>query len=236
VMFFRERFMQKYGLDEFQGEGPVVMFGMYRREDFDFYAKYPGDIMVLWCGSDGMKLKSWGAKIINSKSARHVVSSKFTHDDLNRFGISHEIIPFTPAMPNIQLRPRGDAVYHYGTYDNDFYKNSWINKIRCKTGLRVISAVKTSFTQKELVDVYADCFVGLGLTDHDGLPTTGVELGLMGRRIVHNGFCPHSIPYKTIDDVCEAIMAEFDNRHEDNAQIAKDWNDYINIGDKWLSI
>lgn len=228
VIFFKDKFMQRYGLTE-GGAGPVAMFGIYRPEDFEFYKSYKYPITVLWCGTDGLKLTPSKARIIKSKRARHIVSSKFNHDRLRIHGIKHEVIPFTPAIPDLPLVKRGDCVYHYGSSLNDFYKTSWLDEIRQRTGLKVISATKDTYSKDELVDVYGQCFIGLRLTDHDGLPTTVVELGMMGRRSIHNGSCPHVIPYKGIDDVCEIIMEEYKNKDEDNKHIRDDWQQFLNV-------
>lgn len=236
VRTFKQKFLDRYKLTNIDNDtDPVVMFGMYKPEDFEFYRKHKGKVIALWCGSDGMKITSERVNIIKSRKATHVVSSKFTADDLTRWGIPYKVVPFTPALPDLKVKPRGDHIYHYGTR-GDFYKLSWVPKIEKYTKLKVIKAGHDTYTRKELIKVYENCFIGLRLTDHDGLPTTVVELGLMGRRCIHNGNTPHSLPYTNMFDVCDHILEEYRNRKDCNKKISTDWHNYINISDEWLHI
>jgi hypothetical protein len=61
-------------------------------------------------------------------------------------------------------------------------------------------------------------------------------MGLMGRRSIFNGKIPHSIKWKGIEDICQSIMSEYETRHEDNIQIAKDIYNYISIGKTFLEV
>jgi hypothetical protein len=67
------------------------------------------------------------------------------------------------------------------------------------------------------------------------MPTTGVELGLMGRRIIHNGEQPNSINYTDLNSVIDLIKKEYATRHEDNTYIADAMREYLNISDSWLN-
>jgi len=211
------------------------MFGMYRPDDYKFYQKYKNDVLVVWCGSDGMKINPGKARILKSRKARHVVSSSFLADDLKRWGIDYKFVPHTPYNGTPNPKPEGTLVYHYGTPDNDFYKNSWIQEIVAKTGIGIISTNKHSYNKDELSGVYERCFLALRLTEHDGLPTTCVEMGLMGRKSIHNGDIPHAIKYRDIQDVIEIITEERFKENDVN-KIAEDWYNYINIDDSWLQL
>ena len=92
----------------------------------------------------------------------------------------------------------------------------------------IIRAGYDTFTKEELVDVYSQCFLNLRLTPHDGCPNTNIEMGLMGRRSIYNGDLPASIPWKSVDDICQSIMREYSTRHVDNMYISKLFHNFIN--------
>ena len=81
--------------------------------------------------------------------------------------------------------------------------------------------------------MYRRCFIGMRLTEHDGLAHTVTELGLMGRRCVWNGGSPNAIPYKNVDDVVVAIEAERECL-PDPEMVAEEMRAYLDIGTDWL--
>lgn len=233
IPHFKNKFYKRYNLTDIDNNyDPVIMFGMYKPEDRQFYLNHKGPIIVAWCGTDGLRIDP---NVIKSKEATHIVPSSFIMKDLDKYNISYKYVPFTPALTNISPKPRGDFIYFYGK--RNIYHPEYIPIIKKKTKLEIIHTQYNTYNPDQLLKIYEKCFIGLRLTDHDGVPTTVVELGLMGRRSIHNGITPHSLNYDNIDRICELISLEYQNRHKsDYHQISKDWNNFINIGDDWLKI
>lgn len=237
VIEFKEAFFNKWGLHEYSDpDAPAVFFGLYATliEDIMAFTSHRGEAIIFWAGSDAMKIDWRVYNLIKSRSAKHVAQSSFISDDLRRIGIKHDFVPVTTANIDAEVCPRGDSVYFYG--NRDFYGLNLVPEIRSITGLDIIMAKHNTYTKQELIDVYKACFMGLRLTPHDGLPHTVVELGLMGRRCLHNGSVPTVIPYSDTNDICSKIMTEYKSRHEDNSDIARQMYDYINISDSWLNL
>jgi hypothetical protein len=92
----------------------------------------------------------------------------------------------------------------------------------------IIRAGSDTFTREQLVDVYAQCFVNLRLTPHDGCPNTNIEMGLMGRRSIYNGDLPCSIRWNTVDDICQSIEREYLRRDKNNKQITTIYKQFVN--------
>lgn len=231
VKFFTAPFLNKYNLTEYTDEiyEPVVMFGMYNslQADRDFYINHKGDLIVIWVGNDA---KTVNKEFIKQRSAKHIATSKFISDSLS--GIDHIILPITPVKPVINIKPNtGNFIYHYG--DRPIYKKEWIPEIEHRTGLKVIHANHESFSKEELEKIYEQCFIGLRLTEHDGISCTVLELGLMGRRSIFNGGYPTNISWESIDDVCQSILYEYNNRSDPHIIATKIYN-YLDIGDSWL--
>ena len=240
VLSFKDRFLTKFNLKGYHDKNaPLVIFGMYLIDDsFKVYQEHRGELVVVWCGSDGLKLNEKRANIVLSRYAIHYAMSKFLSDDLSKWGIPHDILPVCPTSVDIKLHPRGDKMYFYcgSEAKKEFYGYSIAKEVEKRTGIKIIFANHQSYSREKLMDVYKDCFLALRLTRHDGLPNTVVEMGLMGRRSIYNGGTPQSIPWENVDDICKNVMAEYESRHEPNEFISWDMKNYIDIGNKWLSV
>ena len=235
LKYFERGFMENYGLVPVQKHNqPVIMFGMYRLEDYCFFQRHKAPIIVVWCGTDSMRISPIGLKMLRCKYANHIATHDFGSADLKAHGIDHKVYPITPGKIDLQLEPRGDKVYFYGAYRKNYlYGGHMINEIEQRTGIPIIRAESHTYNKEELKQVYKDCFLALRLTTHDGVPTTVLEMGFMGRKSVFNGSVPHCIRWNSVKDVCDIIKAEYETRHEDNAYIAEDIRKFINIGDQW---
>jgi hypothetical protein len=238
VWSFGPQFLSKYSLTDMTSErSPLVMFGMYTSDDYKLYTSHKARIVVVWCGSDSMKINSKRLRILKSKPLTiHYAMSSFISDDLKKLGIKHTILPITPISVDIDPQPRGEHIYCYGLNNPKFYNIELAKEVAKRTGYPIILARHTTFTRPELMQAYKESFIGLRLTPHDGLPNTVIELGMMGRRNVYNGGIPYCIKWKGIDDICENVTKEYENRHQDNTHISTDIKNFINIPDSWLHL
>jgi hypothetical protein len=236
---FKDAYLKRYGLVEDRSLfRPIVLFGMYHDDDYQFYLSHRKQKIVVWCGSDSMMLNNRRAAILRlRKEAIHIAKSKFISDDLKKYNIPHTVLPVTWQVPDLRPAPKGDRIYHYGEGRNNLYGNSYLPLIEERTGFSIIKTTANTFTREELRKVYADCFIGLRLTKHDGVPNTVVELGMMGRRCLYNGGLPNAIPWININDICESIVNEFNRREVgDMEKVSGEILRYIDIGDEWLNI
>ena len=230
VIFFKNKFFNRYGLKDISNNtDPVVVFGVYFDEDREFIKNHKGQVIVVWCGSDAMRVGD--TEIF--KDRINIVTSSFSARDLDRAGLKYRVAPVTPVDTDIKVAPRGDFIYHYGK--GRFYGEHLLDDIQKQVGIKIIRATSGTYSPRELLNVYRKCFIGLRLTPHDGLPTTCVELAMMGRRYIFNGDMPHAIPWSGVKDICESIRLEYKSRHEDNKMISEDIKKYIN-DDRWLNI
>lgn len=236
VESFRLELKEKYKLKNFYDVNkPVFIFGMHRKEDYEFALKHSPHKVIFWCGSDAMNIDT---EMINQlKNFTHLAGSKFVSDDLTKNGIEHLFVPVTTASFDLPVCPRGDSIYFYYSKDaENFYGMNYLDEIKSRTGLNIIVATIDTYSHEELIDIYKKCFIGLRMTPHDGVPTTGCELGLMGRRIIHNGNQPNAINYTDVNDVIRLIQEEYSHRKEDNSNIAMDMRKFLDIDDFWLYV
>jgi len=240
VKFFKEKMLKKYHLNEYDNKAePAIFMGLYGPKDYNELMEHTGECVILWCGSDSMVADRYLSKYdINKPNYHHIAIGGFCSYDLTKLGVKHQLIPISPANADIEPYKLGDSVYMYSSRKNPkFYGEHFLREIKERTGLNFIVAYKDSYSYEELMDVYKQCFLGLRLTQHDGLPNTVIELGLMGRKCIYNGNLPYSIPWDNVDDICENILKEYNNRNTvDIKAIHADMKNYMNIGNDWMDI
>jgi hypothetical protein len=235
---FKMKLYNKYNFKEYNDINyPAVFFGMYRDEDYEVLKNHNSESIVIWCGSDSMIINDARLKILKNKKINHIAMSEFISKDLKKLKIKHKILPITPTITSdITPHIKGDCVYVYTSKKNPkFYGQHIIDEIKKIIKIDIIVANSDTYSRSELIDVYKKCFIGLRLTEHDGLPNTVVELGLMGRRCIYNGNMPNCIKWSNINDICHNIIKEYNNRNVDDIElIHNDMKNYIDIGSDWI--
>ena len=77
---------------------------------------------------------------------------------------------------------------------------------------------------------------GIGRATARAFLAAGWTVGLMGRRVIHNGDLPNCADYETIDDIVNIINYEASCRsYEDVRFISGQVRAYLEIGTKWLN-
>lgn len=237
MSFFKDRVIEKYGLKPVTSlTQPCVLWGAYTKADYDFIRLHKAPVILVFRGADATQIKKFNKNLLKIP-VKVYAPGIFVSNTLTKYGVDHEILPLTGCPIDIDVEPRGDHIYHYGNIKGtSYYGNHLLEGIEKRTGLKVIKAHKNTYTREGLFDVYRQCFIGLRLTLHDGLPNTVLELGMMGRRSIYNGDIPHSISWQGINDICDSIMQEYKHGDKDNERISRDIKNHINIGKEWLKI
>ena len=250
---FGKDFVEKYNLVDLSNhpdigrvgyEVPCVYFGCYKDLDIARISRNRSDFkIIVYGGTDATRFSSL-KRLRNIKGLNHVAISSYVSKDLDKMRINHKLIPITPVdHSKFDFFPekKGDTVYIYNCspskaakYGKALYEK--VIKRLSKTHPQIkfsICGYKT-YDRQGLIDVYKNSFIGLRLIDHDGLPNTVIELGLMGRRVVHNGGLPSGIPYSSVDDVCEAIVSEYNNRDVIEYDLSIETREYLENSTAWL--
>lgn len=233
VIFFKDKLMKKYNLTEYTSKNePTVFFGMYDDYDYKAFCEHIGEKVIIWAGTDALKLvnkKNWHNNLQNSNN---IAISSFINKTLNSINVKNRIKPITPTENLINIKPKGDFIYWYYNSEEkkNFYGGEIIDQIEKLTKYKIIKANGNSFNDEELKNVYEKCFLGLRLTEHDGLSNTVVELGLMGRYCIHNGDTPNSLKYdkNDINYIIKLIDYEYSKINIINEELANSMYYYLN--------
>jgi hypothetical protein len=236
---FRNKFLAKYQLNQISDTSmPAVFFGMYRPEDLRKIAEHQAPTILIWGGTDALKSSRYSEDLLKIKSIKHIAISNFISESLKINQIESQLLHITPTFLIKNQKPRGENLYFYhGTHGPDtrnFYGGEIIDQLKERIPFKIIECTKDSHAAEDLNKVYESCFLGLRFTKHDGLPNTLCELGLMGRRCIHNGALPNAIAFNNIEDIIENIFLEYQNKDQDNTMLVNQVYDYLNIGDSWL--
>jgi hypothetical protein len=223
-------YRKKYGWRTYYDSlAPLVFLGMYRDRDFEVFQNHKGKKAVIYCGSDAMNIPDAWLKHLR-KSDVNISKSAFITKSLQSKRIKSVYYPVNATIPRQWTNvPSGNKLYwYYSENCPDVYGGDLIESIERISGIEIIKATVKTFDKSELAKVYADCFLNLRLTAHDGCPNTNLQMGLMGRKSIYNGDLPHSIKWGGVDDICRNIETEYLRRDQNNQHISNDFLTFIN--------
>ena len=248
---YREEFLKKYNMIPYSDKNqPVVFFGCYARLQVEELLGVNSTAIVIWAGWDSLWVRNheiFAKRLKEKNNIRHIAISNFIEDDLKYMGIPYSSVPIVPFHnQDILPHPLGDSIYIYDALctQND-YSRKLLEQVKRKlpeynlieTIYRKQEGTKHFYNRAELLSIYKNCFIGLRFSEHDGLPNTACELGLMGRKILWNGKAPNAINYSDADSIIEHIKKEYSDRKMSNyLLVAQKTKEFLNIGDDFLHI
>jgi hypothetical protein len=239
---FAEAMARKYDLIlnnvSVKMDEPLFMFGCYTQKDIwhAIHHQSGGQLTVIcWAGSDAINLKHMSGVFNHFPKIKHIAQSKWIASDLGMQALPCYRIPVTAYDHSyIKPEPLGDSIYMYKP-DSKVYNGGIYHKIKeALPGYNFIEVNFGDHTREEMIEIYKKCFIGLRFTEHDGLSETVCEMGMMGRRVIHNGDTPSCITYTDINSVINAIGNEW-KYPLDAFEIAEATKDYLNIGTDFLN-
>ena len=226
-------FLGKFNLDAYHSRyAPCIFFGCFKgRGDVMKIINHQGLAVICWRGTDILGMTKEDIEALRKDNIKHIAISDYIAKDLDRHGFKYKKFPITATRLKFDPMPLGDAVYTYIDQRRPkFYGMDIIEKLQDK--YKII--IGGGYPPEKMPKIYRRCFIGLRLTQHDGLPNTVIEMGLMGRKCVWNGRLPNAINYKTIDDIIAAIEWEKKKVGVIQFDVARRVFDYLNIGNEWL--
>ena len=209
--FWEPRMLQAYKMEKYSPKAdrkaPVVIFGCYGGGTKADIMNHQGLVVIVWSGSDSVRLHERGHFVDycknNAHRVFHIAHSHWIQTDLSHFGLKYidrVVLPSDFSSYSFE-KECGNSVYHYGTHQRMWYYGTDLMKKLEKKWAggkrypKIYKTIQTAYTKKELYEIYKDCFVGVRLTEHDNMAMSVIEMGLMGRRSIFNGNVPCAIPY-----------------------------------------
>ena len=232
--------MDKFGLVPYHDkQAPALFFGCYVPRDIAAITRHKSIAVVLWGGTDAMKSLTMRAKYLKKPNIFHIAESDFIEKDLQKAGLKYKRVNMSYHRHVSNPKPLGDSVYLYASCKGreKFYGHDVFMQLK-----EEMPHIKFIFSRQfqydrdtEMPAIYEQCFINLRLTPHDGLSSTVVEAGLMGRKSVYNNTFPGAYRWKNKEDIKEAILKEHANIGKTNIELVKEIEDYLDIGTDWLT-
>ena len=210
---FSKRLKKKYCKKKYQ-DGICIFFGMYSLKDINILKNHIGYKFLLWGGTDcnwnySDRFKNF-VGINKIPNLYHIAISKDIQERLHLKNI--ESIFFDMNLVDKKLfRPvsiKGKSIFIYNGYKkgNEFLYG---NKIYMKVVERLpefnfIYSNELNLPYEEMPKIYAECFIGLRLTDHDGNANMVQEMKEMNIPVVHN-LSDYGLKWENIDNIIEYI-------------------------------
>lgn len=210
---FKERF-QKFYLKNDYHDGICIFFGMYTVKDIKILKNHKGYKFLIWGGTDcnwNYDIRCKNFQIINKiPNLYHIAISKDIQERLHLKNI--ESIFFDLDLVDKELfKPiskKGNSIFIY----NGFTKNKeyiYGEKIYAEVVKRLpmfkfIYSNKLNSPHEKMPEIYAKCFIGLRLTEHDGNANMVQEMKAMNIPVVHNQ-SNYGLKWKNVSDIIRYI-------------------------------
>ena len=225
-----KRILSIYNLKEFTNNSNIVtnnfiVFGVYFDNDINFIKNYifrKDQIMfILLGGTDFFINKKFINELRLNKNIKFLSISENMHDRLNSININSQLINFNLVDTKIfKPIPEIEQTKIY-LYDGDGKGGNKYNIGKLNTIQRLLpnfKYIKTSdywkngrlIPNSEMPKIYAQCFIGLRLTENDGNANTVQEFEAMKIPIVHNQ-SNYGLKWKNINDIINHINNTFNN-------------------------
>ncbi len=227
---------------------PAIFFGCYNKHDLSRLLNHKNLKILIWGGTDCYKIKNEAIrKILKQKQLCHIAISIDIKNKLKKLGFKK--IQFIPLsfinVNNFKPFPKGNSVYIYGnphrpsTYGDSIYKSLMemlpdINFILA-TNPTAYNGDPKFQTDRNVINLYQKCFIGLRLTKFDGNANTVQELGLCGIKCVHNSNYPNAIKWKGVEDIKQAILDEQKTIGQIDHSLSQSVKNYLYFRKDWLN-
>ncbi len=220
---FEPRYLNKFNLVKYNPEtdstNPVIFFGLYDHHDFKKVVEHQGLKFLIWGGTDcddRYKIRKNSIYVIKKiTKLRHIAISKCIQERLSKYEIESELIDFSLIDENLfkPVEKLGDSIYIYNGFSkgNEYIygENIYKKVVEMLPDFKFILSNELNVSWETMPSIYANCFIGLRLTDGDGNANTVQEFNAMGIPIIFNG--ENGIPWTNEIDIIENINKYYNN-------------------------
>jgi hypothetical protein len=200
-------FLSKFNLRQYTDkQRPLVIFGCYDDNDYTVIRNHQSNLVIVWCGADVRNIRN--IELLNQPNIIHCSDHWRIIDKLRERGLRAIQLKCFSDTTDANPTVLGSKIYTYiPKQDSNYYGKQLVDKIKTPYEIIVGDLI---YTKKEwdngIADTYySQCFIGLALSEWGGLAGI-IEMGLRGIPVITNIVeLPHTIPFKTVQDIEYAI-------------------------------
>lgn len=214
---FESRICNKFDLirynkltDKFEN---VIFFGLYNKYDYIKITNHIGKKFLMWGGTDSNIKYEFRRNIMNKiKNYYDIINLSISANIDN--SLTNSEISFIPIYLNMvnedifkPLDKFGKSIYIYNGFtkgNEEIYgKNIYQELVNKIPEYNYIYSNELNIPYEQMPEIYAKCFIGLRLTEHDGNANTVQEFNSMNIPIIFNG--TGGIAWNNLDDIIRII-------------------------------
>lgn len=226
-------FVARHGLDPYTDKNkPLIVFGVYRKEDLKVVENHKGKVLIRWCGVDSKEVTERSAKVLRRPNIIHVSPHPKVIEHLSRFGIRCDEWHLRTGLAKARPQVLGNKIYTYTPKNHKKYGSHIVDRL--KTPYEIVRTThwempidkwKAGGCEK----YYSQAFVGLALSDYAAGLGSINEMGIRGIPVITNVVTmPHTIPWKTEGDIVEAIAKAAEHIGKWSYILAEEVEQYLN--------
>ena len=219
------QFLERYNLVPYHDKrSPLLMIGVHSVEDLRILLNHKQWVVIRWCGRDS--LRKIVDRIPKTGKIIHTTTLPQVKEFLKTKGINCYLMKRAHTERTYPVpKPLGKKIFVYLPANRAEYHGKETLK-KLKTEYEIIvgdgSISMKEWRSGKCDEFYSQVFIGLCLSEYAGGGTTIMEMGIRGIPVVTNVLNePHCIPWKTIEDIEQAIEQEAKNIGKTNTELAK---------------
>jgi hypothetical protein len=211
---FKKRFQRFYCKNDYHDSDICVFFGMYSRKDIEILRKHQGYKFLIWGGTDcnwNYSIRDNNLEIIKKiPDLYHIAISKDIQERLRLKNI--ESIFFDMNFVDKKLfKPiskKGDSIFIYNGFTKGkeyiYGEKIYAEVVKRLHEFKFIYSNQLNLAHEEMPKIYAKCFIGLRLTEHDGNANMVQEMKAMNIPVVHNQ-SDYGLKWESVEDIIRYI-------------------------------
>jgi len=237
VISFKNRWFSLFNFVEYTNPNEPVVFFYNKFKDLNIILNHKTKCVVVITSSHTVRLEE-AAKLLNKENIKILATAKIS-EFLTNIGVVHTWPKNGIFVEKVEPVKLGNMIYTYIPKQMDSYGWSTIKKIKTKYKILIGDGKipMNKWYDGKCENYYNKVFVGMNLSDYSGGQTSIVDLGLRGIPCITNVIkMPHTISWKTIQDIEQTIESESKNIGKINYELSKEVYESMDFEQKWLEI
>jgi hypothetical protein len=206
----KKRFQKCYYKNNYRNDCICVFFGIYSGNDIQILRKHRGYKFLIWGGTDcNWKYRE---RVINFESINkipdlyHIAISKDIQERLSLKNIESIFLELDLIDKELfkPVSKKGKCIFIYNGFtkgNEDIYgKKIYMEVVRRLPMFKFIYSNQLNLPYEKMPEIYAECFIGLRLTEHDGNANMVQEMKEMNIPVVHN-LSDYGLKWKSVEDI-----------------------------------
>ena len=206
---FKKRFQKCYCKKD-DHDGVCIFFGIYSIKDINKLKNHRGYKFLIWGGTDcnwNYRDRVNNFEIIKKiPDLYHIAISRDIQERLYLKNVESIFLDLNLVDKELfkPVSKKGESIFIYNGYTKGnecVYGNKiYVEVVKKLPKFNFIYSNELNLPYEEIPQIYAKCFIGLRLTEHDGNANMVQEMRAMNIPVVHN-LSDYGLKWRNVDDI-----------------------------------